>query len=115
MQCGNAAIDILAFRWGILSRGYFPKRWPSGDAQNGGNRGIRRRARNALSPPEIPRELGCRRMMGMGGGIMANRRRAIRPPSGPKSRLGIPYFLRHFREADGPALVFLKMWMSIHS
>ena len=67
------------------------------------------RARIALSPPGTPRGIGCRRMMGIDGGIMVNRHRAIRPSFLTLIADGRPYFLRHFHEAAGPALVCLIM------
>ena len=70
MQFGNAAINILVFRWGALGRDYVPQRRPVGHAQNGGATGKSGgRARISLSPSEIPRGIGCRRMMGNDGGI----------------------------------------------
>ena len=37
------------------------------------------RARIPQAPADMPRGVGCRRAMGADGGIMANRRRAVRP------------------------------------
>ena len=54
MQFGNDVVNILLFRWGILSRDYVPKRWPFGASQNGGTWKSVFRARISLFPPEIP-------------------------------------------------------------
>ena len=60
------------------------------------------RARIALSPPEIHRRLGCRRMMGRDGGIMLSRHRAIRPSPRALIADGRPLFLATFQRSRWP-------------
>ena len=60
------------------------------------------RARFSLFPPEIPRRLGRSKMLGIDGGIMANRHRAIRPSSRPIIADGNPLFLAPFPRSRWP-------------
>ena len=60
------------------------------------------RARIPLPPTEIPRVVGFRKIMGIGGGIVANRHRAVRPSFPALIADGDPLFLAPFPRSRWP-------------
>ena len=102
MQFGNAVVSILLFRLGIHSRDYVPKRWLFGGVRIMGRQGNPATAPELPVSQEIPLCLACRRMIGLDGGIMANRDRAIRPSFRTLIADGDPLFLATFPRSRWP-------------